>query len=454
MKLKGSQPLATRVANLQTLVTAVTLLVVTLATAAGVSVALSQKTDQQLQSVLGRVKEYAAELQLPEHGLQWLSAEVLEVRPADVRVELGDPQGGLQFSQGEGSPFPSPALGCVSRGSWRICSSTVAGLRVSVGKTRDDDRATLQTVIAILGLLALGATLGVASTSRVVTARSIAPLTELTAKVAKLEPGAGERLGLRSNVSEVDLLGERFDALVARFEEALEREKRFTAEASHELRTPLTLALAEVEALARGEGDGAGPTRALNALNRLAQLAESLLWFARAQGKLVSERTDLVNLADVIRAQCEAFNKPYPEHRFRLSLPDEALVHAEEPLIARALGNLLDNAIKYGDRDEIGVAVERDADSVRVTVTNSGVAIADEARERVFAPFFRSNLSHPEAQGFGLGLPFARAVVRAHGGELQLGRQEVNKTELVLELPLVAWNEAGGEPQSPLWANR
>jgi signal transduction histidine kinase len=277
-----------------------------------------------------------------------------------------------------------------------------------------------------------------------VTARAIAPLAKLASRVARLEPGGGERLELHSNVAEVDLLAERFDALVARFEEALEREKRFTAEASHELRTPLTLALAELEALARGEGDGAEPARALGALNRLAQLAESLLWFARAQGKIVDTRTDVVNLSDIIRAQVEDLRKAHPARRFQLDLPDEALVQAEETLIARAIGNLLDNAVKYGDDARIKVRVERSADTVRVTVINGGIGIPEAARSRVFVPFFRSSEANPQAEGFGLGLPFARAVARAHGGELRLGSERTLETELVLELPLVSWSNAAG----------
>jgi two-component system sensor histidine kinase CpxA len=247
---------------------------------------------------------------------------------------------------------------------------------------------------------------------------------------------------VHSEVAEVGALGERFDALVSRFEEALEREKRFTAEASHELRTPLTLAIVEMEALAQGEGDGAEPARALSALNRLAGLAESLLWFARAQGKIVDERTDVVNVCDSIRAQVESLEKANPGRRFSLELPDEALVQAEQPLLGRAIGNLLDNAVKYGDASDIVVRVERNKEGLSLSVTNGGAGIPEAARSRVFVPFFRSTDANPAAAGFRLGLPFARAVARAHGGDVRLGTAHVSRTELVLELPLVSWSDS------------
>jgi signal transduction histidine kinase len=196
-----------------------------------------------------------------------------------------------------------------------------------------------------------------------------------------------------------------------------------------------------MEALARGEGDGAEPARAMSALTRLSNLADSLLWFARAQGKLVDDRTDIVNLCDVIRSQTDALRVTHPATEFVLALPDEALVQAEEPLLARALGNLLDNAIKYGDLGAIEVRAERTPTSVKVSVVNGGAGIPESARARVFVPFFRSNEAAPNAEGFGLGLPFARAVARAHGGDLVLTNQDTQKTELVLQLPLVGWSE-------------
>jgi signal transduction histidine kinase len=451
MKGKPVVPLAARIAALQIRVIALTLLLVTLATTAMLSLVLSRSIDQHLQSVLQGVSRYLAEKPAAEMDWHWLAGEVQEVRPSNFRVELLDSKGEPRFFQGDGPPLRASVDGCSTEGSWRLCAGEARGFRLIVGKNREEDVDLLRTVAGLLALLSLAACVGVAVLSRGATRRATEPLTQLAAKVAELEPGSGARLELHSSVAEVDLLAQRFDALVARFEEALDREKRFTAEASHELRTPLTLALAEMEALARGEGDGAEPTRALGALNRLAQLAESLLWFARAQGKIVDDRTDVVNICDLIRTQVGTLTQAHPEKRFRLELPDEALVQAEEPLIARALGNLLDNAIKYGDESDIQIKVERGASGVQVTVVNGGLGISEAARARVFVPFFRSTDATTHAEGFGLGLPFARAVARAHGGDLRLGAQQRTKTELVLELPLVGWSEAAalGQGQSP-----
>src|SRR5262249_18295352 len=201
--------------------------------------------------------------------------------------------------------------------------------------------------------------------------------------------------------------------------DALAREKRFTAEASHELRTPLTVARAEIEALARGEGNGGAGRRALAALERLASLVEALLWFARAQSRLDHDRMELVNLADVIRAELEELRRAHPGRAFAVELPDEALVRGDEHLIRRAVANLLDNAVKYGDAAPIEARLARSGEGAVLSVANRGPAVAPTAREQIFVPFFRGR--EDGGSGFGLGLPFARAVARAHGGDVELG---------------------------------
>jgi signal transduction histidine kinase len=242
-------------------------------------------------------------------------------------------------------------------------------------------------------------------------------------------------LGLNCDLAELALLEERFDDLVARFDEALGREKRLAAHASHELRTPLTVARAEIEAVARGDARAA---QALAALDRLSDLVESLLWFARAQNRLDGALMAVVNVADVVRSQVANL----PEHRAPLifRLPDEALIRGDEHLLRRISANLLDNALKYGSGTLIEIEATRDGDTLRLAIANGGGTVAPEAGQLIFEPFQRGSSGGADVPGFGLGLPFARAVARAHGGDLELAASAGSRTEFVLTLPLVAWS--------------
>ena len=89
----GRTTLAARVAAVQTRVTVITLALVTLVTAVAVSFTLSHKTDQQLDAVLGRVTPYLAERPTPPMDWKWLNAEIQEVRPSNVRIEVRDAAG-------------------------------------------------------------------------------------------------------------------------------------------------------------------------------------------------------------------------------------------------------------------------------------------------------------------------------------------------------------------------
>jgi two-component system sensor histidine kinase TctE len=146
---------------------------------------------------------------------------------------------------------------------------------------------------------------------------------------------------------------------------------------------------------------------------------------------------DVVNLADVVRAQLEQIERANPDRPFSKQLPDEALVRGDEHLIARAAANLLDNAVKHGDETPILVQLARNADEAVLSISNGGF-LPDAVREQIFLPFFRGSNG---TEGFGLGLPFARAVARAHGGDVRIGTCDALRTELFFCLPLIAWHE-------------
>jgi signal transduction histidine kinase len=319
-----------------------------------------------------------------------------------------------------------------------MCTVTSGGFLVSAAASEADDLATRDAFIVVMVLVTGLAGAFVTFSSRVIARRALQPLAHLTARISAIVPGSGQRIALDTGIAEVDTFAVRFDDLVLRFEDALARERRLTAQASHELRTPLTIARAEIDALSSAADAPLARARSLAALDRLSELVEILLWFARAQTRLDDEAMDVVNLADVVRAQLAERAQAQTSFIARCDLPDEALVRGDERLLGRLAANLLDNAVKHGDGGVIELHAELDAGRVHLTVANRS-RLAGELTERVFEPFFRG----PRAAGlpgFGLGLPFARAVARAHGGDLAIGSSNIDQTELVLSLPVLAWS--------------
>ena len=431
--------LAGRIAAAQTLVTLLALGAAVGVTSTAVTGLLDRRADRSLHEIADRVAGLLGGQDVASFGRAWIDNEIEDLRPSQMRVEIRDRAGRLITEAGPALDVAGIRTGCESRDALRMCAVGAGPFVVAVAASEADDLATRNSFVVTMAIVAALGGLAVTFSSRAVARRALVPLSQLATRIEAIDPGAGQRVDLRSGMAELDAFAARFDQLVARFEEALARERRLTAQASHELRTPLTVARAEIEGLATTSDGAAASLRALGALDRLSELVEALLWFARAQVRLDDAAMEIVNLADVIRAQVAERERTQRSPVARCRLPDEALVRGDERLLGRVVANLLDNAAKHGDGSGIELRAELDGAVVRIAVVNRA-GPCDQLTERVFEPFFRG----PRAAGlpgFGLGLPFSRAVARAHGGELALGSPGGELIELVLRLPVVAWSD-------------
>jgi signal transduction histidine kinase len=114
---------------------------------------------------------------------------------------------------------------------------------------------------------------------------------------------------------------------------------------------------------------------------------------------------------------------------------DERLPYACRPTaLRRAIGNLVENAVRYGDRAR--VAVEATADGPLITIDDDGPGIPADRIEEVYKPFVRLETSrNRETGGAGLGLSIARSIVLAHGGELTLSNRKDGGLHVTIRLP-------------------
>jgi len=118
----------------------------------------------------------------------------------------------------------------------------------------------------------------------------------------------------------------------------------------------------------------------------------------------------------------------------RLDGNAKAVVPGRRLALKRAFGNLIGNAVKYGHRAETNVADEQN--EVRITITDEGPGISVEDQERALQPFVRLEPSrNTETGGFGLGLSIADAVIRGHGGRLELRNGERSGLVVTVTLP-------------------
>ncbi len=212
--------------------------------------------------------------------------------------------------------------------------------------------------------------------------------------------------------------------LLVRIRAMLMRERQFAATSAHQIRTPLaglTLGLARAR-----EAPDLPTARSVidelsGATQRTARLVQQLLAFGRLDPEA---RSDLVFLSHDLVELCRDLGAAHMDHAmsqaidFELIAPDEpVIVPMQRELLAEALSNLIDNAIRYtpaGGR----VVVEVHAEPTAVRVADSGPGIPDDERALVFQRFVRGRLATGE--GSGLGLAIVRDIADLHGARITL----------------------------------
>jgi two-component system sensor histidine kinase TctE len=260
--------------------------------------------------------------------------------------------------------------------------------------------------------------------------RGLAPLGSLAERLQaqdtrRLQPLAGDGVPL-----EVQPLAAALNDLLARLESAQTAQRRFVADSAHQLRTPLTSlklnmeqVLQDVEAGAGSEAVAPMLLECARAVERVTRLSNQLLLLARAEPDAIAntpfERLDLAALARSVGAEWvpRALQRGID---ISLDVPGQPVPVGGNPvLLAEALNNLLDNAIKYhpgGGRISIEVQAQPRA---AVRIADDGPGIPPALREPALKRFFRVDRSGSE--GSGLGLAIVHEIVRSHGGTLLLG---------------------------------
>jgi len=260
----------------------------------------------------------------------------------------------------------------------------------------------------------LGIAIAAALAAAVATA-ALRPVRRLTAAAEKV--AATGNLAERVDVASDDELGRlatRFNAMLEALEESVGRQRRLVADASHELRTPLTAARTNVDLVREGKLPEDEVRRALDEasveLYSLTSLVSDLVELARGEERKL--RIEEVQLDDLVLSAVERAKARAPEATFVTSLTP-VQVNVDPVLVERAVGNLLDNAVKYSPP---GAPIEVSVREGEVTVADQGPGIAEEDLPRIFDRFYRSATARAKP-GAGLGLAIVREAAEAHGGK-------------------------------------
>lgn len=302
-------------------------------------------------------------------------------------------------------------------------------------------RVYLEAVFVAVLLVVLAAWL----IARWITKQAIAPLLDVTGRLRQFASGDFTPQTLNfSGRSEIGDVIQAYNGAAAQVaaafaeREAVEKHmRRFVADASHELRTPLSVIAASHEVLRNGGvDDPLVRERVFGNLeketNRMKTLVDRLVALARLEHpeRPAPEALDIVALIHDLTTAVRVASGG----SVIVEAPESALAFVDHTDACDALGNLIENALKYGAEGPVTVGVEAGSEEITVTVSDRGPGIPPGDRPHLFERFYRGWIGRTYG-GSGLGLAIAKRAAERAGGVLELRCGEPGKTCFALILP-------------------
>jgi signal transduction histidine kinase len=223
-----------------------------------------------------------------------------------------------------------------------------------------------------------------------------------------------------------------FNTMAARIRRFVSDRTEMLTAIGHDLRTPITRLKLRAEFI----DDDELRTKVLSDLDELETMVSATLAFGR--DARANEPVSSVDLVELLRTILDETSDANPDSADRLSYcgPAHQTVRVRPVALKRALANLVANAESYGGSARVTMVPPQDG-TVSVTIEDDGPGIPTEEIDRVFEPFHRLEESrNRETGGVGLGLPIARNMLRAHGGDVVLKNRPEGGLKAIVTLPV------------------
>ena len=322
----------------------------------------------------------------------------------------------------------------------------VAQFSMKVYNSKSDYRSRSLLITVIVALIGGAATYFISG-------RALKPLREFSETVEKVQAQNLTDYTIEENkIAELDRLRKSFNKMLVRLSVSFETQRQFTGNAAHELRTPLALIQAQLDLYHAAEHPES-TTAAEETIQmvteqneRLSKLVRTLLDMSELQTVARNDRIELHGLIEEVLTDLEPLAQEknieliQNSHRGGEKADEELFLTGSDILIYRMLYNLVENAIKYNQKDgTVTVSAIREKNEVVLTVSDTGNGIDEAFRTQIFEPFFRIDKSRSrELGGVGLGLTMVREVVRVHDGTIKVYANKNKGTTFEVKMRLGA----------------
>ena len=250
------------------------------------------------------------------------------------------------------------------------------------------------------------------------------PITNL-AKIAE-KFGKGEEIEefKPSGAAEIRQAGYEFDRMRKRIVRHLTQRSEMLSGISHDLRTPLKRMKLQIAFIK----DKELATKLTEDINEMEKMLNEYLQFTSSS---FLEKNEKFNLSELINSTTTNYNNK----NISVNLMPEIYINGRKNLIKRCINNLIDNAIKYGDK--VNVELSKSVNNFFIKVEDNGPGIPEKEYENVFKPFYKIDKGRADSKSsVGLGLSITSDIVRSHGGNIKLERSSMNGLCVKIFLPV------------------
>jgi two-component system heavy metal sensor histidine kinase CusS len=311
---------------------------------------------------------------------------------------------------------------------------------IQLAQDRSSDEQVERDFALLFIVLLSGSVLASSLIAITVTKRGLRPLGEMTQSLGRIGPThLKERVAPAEWPRELQPLAIAFDEMLKRLDDSFTRLSQFSADLAHELRTPVANMLGEAQVALTRDRTAAEYRETIESTigecERLSGIVDNLLFVARvdaAREPIARKRFD----ARAASEKIAAFYQTIADDRHvAIRCRGEGQIYADPALFERAVGNLVDNALRFtAENGSIEIALAQHDAGFEVAVSDNGCGIAAEHLPRVFDRFYRAEPSR-SSDGAGLGLALVKSIMDLHGGSARIDSEVDRGTVVTLIFP-------------------